>query len=118
MRGAAPLALLDARSPSEFDGSELYGNPRGGSIPGAVNVPFATLFDPQTGLLLPPARLQAIFAAAGLHDRTAPVATYCQLGIRASVAAVALREAGYEHAGVYEGGAKEWLADPALPVND
>lgn len=107
--------LLDARSVEEFAGDDLRGNPRGGAIPGARNIPFNTLLE--NGLLREPAALRSMFAAVGLHDCDAPVAAYCQLGIRASVAAIALREAGFKNVSVYEGGAKEWLSDLHLPVD-
>lgn len=113
--GPRPLQLLDTRTPLEHSGEDLRGNVRGGTIPGSVNVPHASLFA-SDGTLETPARLRAIFEAAGL-DLRAPVAAYCQLGIRAAVAAVALREAGCAGAAVYDGGASEWLNDPEkLPV--
>lgn len=126
------LQLLDVRSAAEFDGdpdvAAQRGNVRAGHIPGAVNIPHPLLFASDDGddashdendadvaddagaraCFKSPARLRALFAAAGLSpDR--PVVTICQAGIRASAAAVALRAAGFPRVAVYDGSMGEWL---------
>jgi thiosulfate/3-mercaptopyruvate sulfurtransferase len=42
--------------------------------------------------------------------------TYCQGGVRAAHAALALRVAGYPRVRVYDGSWTEWGNDPALPI--
>ncbi len=43
--------------------------------------------------------------------------TYCQGGVRAAHAALALRIAGYPRVRVYDGSWAEWGNDPALPID-
>lgn len=67
---AAGAALIDVRSPREFES---------GHLPRARNLPLE--------------RLLALPEAAGSKDR--PVVVYCKSGTRSAAAARALRRAGY-----------------------
>lgn len=113
-RAQPVLQLLDTRTLPEHVGDDLRSNQRGGTIPRSICVPHAQLFAAD-GSLESPEQLRARFTSAGL-DLDAPIAAFCQLGIRAAVAAIALHEAGCPAAAVYEGGASEWLNDPSNPV--
>ena len=44
------------------------------------------------------------------------VVVYCQLGVRASHAALSLLMAGYPRVRVYDGSWNEWGNDPSRPV--
>ena len=58
----------------------------------------------------------------GVHEQGAGLlpeqvlVTYCQGGVRAADAALALRIAGYPRVRVYDGSWAEWGNDPALPI--
>ena len=90
---------------------------RPGHIPTSTNVSYASLLDPQTNAYLPPTTLRRLFAqeleaAAG----GVPLITYCNVGIAATSAALALALLGVEEVAVYDGSLHEWAADPALPL--
>ena len=68
--------VLDARSEGRFRGREVEPRPgcRSGHIPGAMNLPFDQLIDPQTKTLLPDHCLKTRFANSGI-DVDQPVVT-------------------------------------------
>lgn len=113
-----PYQIVDARSKARFDGVEPEPRPglRGGHMPNSLSLPFTELLDPQTRVLLPPAELEARFAAAGV-DLARPVAATCGSGVTACVLALALNETGRPDAPVYDGAWVEWALNPALPVH-
>jgi thiosulfate/3-mercaptopyruvate sulfurtransferase len=108
--------LVSALSPEEFRGQAAFGYPRGGRIPGSVNVPYFALLDPQTARFLGPARLREQLQNAGVFDAGGPVTTYCGNGFAATVVAFALSLLGQDDVAVYDGSLAEWGADPARPL--
>jgi thiosulfate/3-mercaptopyruvate sulfurtransferase len=62
-----------------------------------------------------PAEIRARAEAAGLLPDQELV-TYCQGGVRAAHAALALRIAGYPRVRVYDGSWAEWGNNPTLPI--
>lgn len=115
--GAGALAgsgvLIDARAPERFRGETEPVDPRAGHIPGAVNIPAASVLDEQ-GRFAGASTLRARFQAAGV-DRARDVAAYCGSGVSASAAVAALGIAGYT-AALYPGSWSEWSATPGAPV--
>jgi thiosulfate/3-mercaptopyruvate sulfurtransferase len=107
------LRLVDVRGPAEFTGEQLRAA-RGGHIPGAVLWPWEESLRPD-GTMRDPADIRAAAEAAGLTPAEELV-TYCQGGVRAAHAALALRIAGYPHIRIYDGSWAEWGNDPALPI--
>jgi thiosulfate/3-mercaptopyruvate sulfurtransferase len=61
------------------------------------------------------AEIRARAQAAGLFGEQELV-TYCQGGVRAAHAALALRIAGYPKVRIYDGSWADWGNNPALPI--
>ncbi|MDX2137433.1 MAG: sulfurtransferase [Chloroflexota bacterium] len=114
LAGVGHLNLLDVRTPDEFAGSASRTS-RKGHIPTALNLPRAELLDAQ-GVMLAPDLLRAKFEAAGVHDDGSNTVTYCNGGVSASFALLAMRAAGYKGGAVYDGSWKDWSSDPDKPV--
>jgi thiosulfate/3-mercaptopyruvate sulfurtransferase len=108
--------LVNALNPESFRGDPVPGSPRGGRIPGSVNVPYYTLLDPETGRFLSPERIAEQFAAAGVTDTSEPVTTYCGAGFAATAAAFSLALLGHHAVAVYDGSLAEWTSDSSRPL--
>ena len=111
--GDRELCLIDVRGAAEFCGQELRAA-RGGHIPGAIRWPWEENLRPD-GTMRDPAEIRARAEAAGLSPEQELV-TYCQGGVRAAHAALALRIAGYPRVRIYDGSWAEWGNDPSLPI--
>ncbi len=105
--------VADARSAGRFAGTdpEPRAGLRGGHMPGASNVPIASLIN-QDGGLRSPEEIAAAFAAGGIEtDR--PVITTCGSGVTACGLALGLALLGNENVFVYDGSWSEWGASDA-----
>ncbi|MEL6621740.1 MAG: 3-mercaptopyruvate sulfurtransferase [Pseudomonadota bacterium] len=100
--------LADARSAGRFAGTdpEPRAGLRSGHMPGAANVPFASLLNAD-GTLKAESDLRAHFEGAGI-DLRKPIATTCGTGVTAGVLALALAVLGRTDVGVYDGSWTEW----------
>lgn len=107
------LRVVDVRGEAEFSGEQLRAA-RGGHIPGAVLWPWKENLRP-AGTLRDPAEIRARANAVGLHPEQELV-TYCQGGVRAAHAALALGIAGYPRVRIYDGSWAEWGNNAELPV--
>jgi thiosulfate/3-mercaptopyruvate sulfurtransferase len=107
---AASGALIDARVAGRFRGEFEPVDKVAGHIPGAVNIPYGDLVEPD-GRLRPATELQKLFAAA-----KSPVACYCGSGVTAAHTILALNEAGIEDAALYVGSWSHWITDPNRPI--
>jgi thiosulfate/3-mercaptopyruvate sulfurtransferase len=113
--GSGASQVLDARSADRVFGSGIdpvHGG-QNGRIPGAMNLPFTEVFNPD-GTWKSPADLRAAFAGAGI-DLARPITTTCGSGVTASVLLFALHLIGVDDAALYDGSWSEWSADPATP---
>jgi thiosulfate/3-mercaptopyruvate sulfurtransferase len=109
--------VIDARPAGRFDGSvpEPRAGLRGGHIPGSRNVPFATLFDANTGAMKSLDELRAAFSGAGV-DLQKPIVTSCGSGVSAGVLTLALYRLGVANTALYDGSWSEWGMPDGPPV--
>ncbi len=98
--------LLDTRTTEEFLG-QAETDLRPGHIPGAVNVPHSDMTGAEGNLLIEPDLLRSRLAAAGIKPQE-PVIAYCRSGVRASLAYLSMRHAGYS-VRLYDGSYAEWM---------
>jgi Rhodanese-related sulfurtransferase len=111
---ARPGWLLDARAPARFAGHSEPVDPVAGHVPGALNLPYATLVE--QGRLLAPEQIRArvlpLLGATELRD----VVLMCGSGVTACHLLLALEHAGLHGARVYPGSWSGWIADSLRPV--
>lgn len=101
--------VVDARGPAKFEGTQadVFPQKRGGHIPGAINIPWGDLIQPETGAFISRDRLIARFEAAGI-DLQRPIITTCASGITSCALALGLYLVGHQTAAVYDGSWAEW----------
>lgn len=114
LAGEAPPQVFDTRTAAEHVGDDLKKNPRGGRLPGAANVPHASLLA-EGNRMRPPEQLREILGGAGLSPG-GPVVTHCDGGGRAALAALAAVRAGYADVATYYLSFADWAADETCPV--
>jgi thiosulfate/3-mercaptopyruvate sulfurtransferase len=111
---ASDAALVDVRSPDEYTGKLLHmvnypqeGAQRGGHIPGAQNIPWATAANPD-GTFKSAEELRTIYSGKGITpDRD--VVAYCRIGERSAHTWFVLTQLlGYPSVRNYDGSWTEW----------
>jgi thiosulfate/3-mercaptopyruvate sulfurtransferase len=109
--------VIDARPRPRFEGTvaEPRAGLRGGHIPGSRSVPYAGLFDAETGAMKPLDELRRIFADAGV-ELTKPIVTTCGSGVSALVLTLALYRLGVRGSALYDGSWSEWGLPDGPPV--
>jgi thiosulfate/3-mercaptopyruvate sulfurtransferase len=113
--GSTDVLLLDGRAPAEFRGQE--GNARRlGHIPGAINVPVATMTEPGTGRFRSADVLRALLLKGGVV-RGRRLVCYDGSGVAAAKLAFVLTLLGYDDVSLYDGGWAEWGDRLDLPVD-
>src|SRR5258708_5416512 len=108
--------LVDARPRPRFEGTvaEPWPGRRSGHIPGSRNVPYAELFDANTGAMKPLDDLRKAFTGAGV-DLAKPIVTSCGSGVSALVLTLALYRLGVRGTALYDGSWAEWGLPPRPP---
>lgn len=107
--------IVNALGPQFHKGLEpsRYGRP--GRVPGSVNVPAASLVDPESKAFTPLSEAAATFDAAGV-TRDKRVIAYCGGGISATIDLFLLHQLGFENLALYDGSMGEWAKDTSLPI--
>jgi len=121
MRDGKPL--IDVRSPGEFSGELLHmpeypqeGALRGGHIPGAANVPWATAAN-DDGTFKPVDDLRAIYQHGLGLTPADDVIAYCRIGERSSHTWFVLTYLlGFDKVRNYDGSWTEWGNAVGLPI--
>jgi thiosulfate/3-mercaptopyruvate sulfurtransferase len=115
--GAPQVAIVDARSPGRFAGSEPEPRPgvRSGHIPGSRNVPYRSLVDETSGEMKTPSEIAATFETAGT-DVAGAVVTTCGTGVTAAILALGLFRLGRSDVAVYDGSWTEWGGRADTPI--
>ena len=103
--------VVDARDTERFEGRAGSGSD--GHIPGALNVPFTSLFR-EDGTYRSPDAIRTEFTDAGVNLNR-PIVTSCNSGMTASVLLFGLELAGKRDAALYDGSWMEWGSDPDTP---
>lgn len=119
--GNPNVGLVDVRSPQEFTGEILAppGLPetaqRGGHIPGAANVPWASAVA-DDGTFKSPDELSEIYGGKGIvPDKE--IVTYCRIGERSSHTWFVLKYLlGYPDVRNYDGSWTEWGSMIGVPI--
>jgi thiosulfate/3-mercaptopyruvate sulfurtransferase len=107
--------IADARPAGRFAGVDPEPRPglRGGHMPGAKSLPFASFS--RDGKLLPKQELKQAVEAAGL-DLSKPIVTSCGSGVSAAIISLALETLGHNDNRLYDGAWAEWGGLPDTPV--
>ena len=105
--------LLDVRAPERYRGEGEPVDPVSGHIPGAVNLPSASMLAGD-GAWLAERELTGLFEERGVGAGS-DVAVYCGSGITAAITIAALATVGVD-AALFPGSWSQWSADPARPV--
>jgi thiosulfate/3-mercaptopyruvate sulfurtransferase len=111
----AKKPLVDVRSLKEYTGELLHmpnypqeGATRGGHIPGAVSIPWATTVNEADSTFKTAEELRAMYAAKGVTSDKDIIA-YCRIGERSSHTWFVLTYLlGYPHVRNYDGSWTEW----------
>lgn len=108
--------LLDARKPAFYTGEDgLWA--RNGHIPGAVNLHWSTLMNPNNSAELKPVKEIVTFVEKVGATKDKLIVCYCGSGRAAALEYEVLKHLlGYERVRLYEKSFVEWSANPKLPV--
>ena len=119
--GDPTLALVDVRSPAEFNG-EVIAPPgmnetaqRAGHIPGAASIPWAQTVR-EDGTFKSREELEALYEGKGITPDKDVIA-YCRIGERSSHSWFVLHELlGYKRVRNYDGSWTEWGSMVGVPI--
>ncbi|PKB79456.1 MAG: sulfurtransferase [SAR202 cluster bacterium Io17-Chloro-G9] len=117
------VGLIDVRAPAEFSGELLApanlpqeGSQRGGHIPGAANVPWATAVNEADGTFKTVEELRDVYLGKGLRTDSETIA-YCRIGERSSHTWFVLSEIlGFSKVRNYDGSWTEYGSIVGAPI--
>jgi len=115
---AKAYQVVDARSAGRFAGTDREPKKglRSGHIPGSLNVPFASLFNPDTKTFKSADEIKSVFDSAGV-DLSKPTATTCGSGVTACTVAIGAYLLGKDDVAIYDGSWVDWGSDPDTPID-
>jgi thiosulfate/3-mercaptopyruvate sulfurtransferase len=120
--GKNDQGLVDVRSPAEYSGQLLApenlpqeGAQRGGHVPGAANIPWASAVN-EDGTFKSVEELKQIYGGKGISaDR--PTITYCRIGERSAHTWFVLKHIlGHQNVRNYDGSWTEWGSLIGAPI--
>jgi len=117
------VALVDVRSPKEYSGELLApenlpqeGAQRGGHIPTAASIPWATAVNAEDGTFKSVDELKDIYGGKGVVSDQEVIA-YCRIGERSAHTWFVLHELlGYPDVKNYDGSWTEWGSSIRVPI--
>ena len=117
------VALVDVRAPAEYSGELLAppnlpqeGAQRGGHIPGAANIPWATAVNQEDGTFKSVEELRKIYRGEGITGDS-EIITYCRIGERSSHTWFVLTQIlGYGKVRNYDGSWTEYGSIVGAPI--
>ena len=117
------IGLVDVRAPAEFSGELLApanlpqeGSQRGGHIPGAANIPWATAVNAEDGTFKSVEDLRSIYGGHGISGDKETIA-YCRIGERSSHTWFVLTQIlGYSKVRNYDGSWTEYGSIVGAPI--
>ena len=121
---AAKKPMVDVRSPEEYRGERLHmpdypneGALRGGHIPGAASIPWATAVNPEDGTFKDGAQLREIYETDNGIRPDGETVVYCRIGERSSHTWFVLRYLlGHQNVRNYDGSWTEWGNSVGVPI--
>lgn len=100
--------IVDVRADEEYNGETLYGEAKGGHLPGAIHIRYTDLFQ-DDGTLKSNEEITKLFEDAGL-EKDDQIVTYCTAGIRSAYMQLILEMCGYENTKNYDESYYRWCA--------
>lgn len=100
--------VIDVRADEEYNGEVLYGEAKGGHLPGAIHIRFTDLFQAD-GTLKSNEDITTMFEEAGI-SKDDQIVTYCTAGIRSGYMQLILEMCGFENSKNYDESFYRWCA--------
>ena len=110
------MAIVDARSPGRFNGTEPEPRPglRGGHIPGSANLYYADIID-SNGMMRLSSEVEAMLDSKSIQSDTTIVST-CGSGVTAAIVLLAIYQFRRDGLRLYDGSWTEWALDSDSPI--
>lgn len=119
--GSEGFYILDNRTAEEYRGAVLYGEVRGGHIPGAILFPWTDFLDPDYRFKSA-AEIKGLLRVRGVpvgksSEQDVRIVALCTGGIRSGFGYFAMRLMGYEKIKNYDGSWWAWAKRADLPAD-